>query len=170
MFPSRFLSVPVLAAALALAGCEPKPREVTKAMQAEAALLVSEGEFANQLRDYQRAEPLFAKAVEIMPDAGETWVLLGAARRRLGDIKGARTAYREAVAAFERLRKQEPAQSDLIVQQVYAHALLGEIDRARALLEKAAKDYPSDRQIQGFIRSKVLDQMLADPTFKEVAL
>ena len=80
-------------------------------MQAEVANLLSEADFANQLRDYARTEPLLAKAVVIMPDICENWVLLGAARKRLNDTVGARTAYREALAAFERSFKAEPKET-----------------------------------------------------------
>lgn len=139
-------------------------------MQAEVANLLSEADFANQLRDYARAEPLLAKAVTIIPDVGENWILLGAARKRLNDTSGARTAYREGLAAFERAYKADPKRTDLLLQQVYVHALLGQLDKARSILEKAGKDFPSDREVQEFIRSKAIDQMMADPNFKAVAL
>ncbi len=170
MTSPRLLPLLGLVAAVLLAGCEKKPVEVTRQMQAEVANLLSEADFANQLRDYARAEPLLAKAVAIIPDVGENWVLLGAARRRLNDTSGARTAYREALAAFERGFKADAKRTDLLLQQVYVHALLGQADKARALLEKAAKDYPADREIQEFLRSQAIDRMMSDPNFKSVAL
>lgn len=159
-----------LAAALLLAGCGKKPVEVTRQMETEVANLLSEADFATQLRDHARAEPLLAKAVTIIPDAGENWILLGVARKRLNNTAGARTAYREALAAFERSYKADPKRTDQILQQVYVHALLGQVDKARAVLEKGAKDHPADREIQEFVRAKAIDQMLADPNFKAVAL
>jgi len=159
-----------LATALLLAGCGKKPVEVTRQMETEVANLLSEADFATQLRDYARAEPLLAKAVTIIPDAGENWILLGVARKRLNNAAGARSAYREALAAFERSYKADPKRTDQILQQVYVHALLGQVDKARSLLEKAAKDHPTDRDIQEFVGAKAIDQMLADPNFKAVAL
>lgn len=161
-----------LAAAVLFAGCEKKPAEVTvtRQMQTEVANLLSEADFATQLHDYARAEPLLAKAVTIIPDIGENWVLLGAARKRLNNTAGARTAYREALAVFERGYKADPKRADFLLQQVYVHSLLGQTDKARALLEKAGKDHPKDREIQDFIRSKEMDGMLSDPNFKSIAL
>ena len=166
----RLIPLLSLAAVALLAGCEKKPVEVTRQMQAEVANLLSEADFANQLRDYARAEPLLAKAVVIMPDIGENWVLLGAARKRLNDTVGARTAYREALAAFERSFKAEPKETELLLQQVYVHALLGQTDKARSVLAKAGKDFPADREIQDFIQSKAIDRMVTDPSFKAVVL
>ncbi len=166
----RLLSALSLAAAVLFAGCAKKPVEVTRQMTAEVANLLSEADFANQLRDYARAEPLLVKAVTILPGAGENWILLGVARKRLNNTAGARTAYREALGAFERGYKQDPTRTDYLLQQVYVHALLGQIDKAKALIEKAAKDHPNDREIQSFIRAKALEQMLPDPNFKAVAL
>ncbi len=170
MISPRLLSVLALAAAVVLGGCEKKPVEVTRQMQAEVANLLSEADFANQVRDYARAEPLLAKVVTIIPDVGENWVLLGAARKRLNNTAGARTAYREALAAFERGYKADPKRTDFLLQQVYVHALLGQVDKARAVLEKAGKDHPTDREVQDFIRAKAIDGMLSDPNFKSVAL
>lgn len=169
----KFFLLPLLAFAVALTGCKDKPAEpvpVTRVMRAEAANLVSEAEFAMQLRDFARAEPLLAKAVEVTPDDADYWVLLGNVRRRLGQTDGARTAYRRALAAYESDYSKDATDVGALLQRIYVHALLGEVPQARTLLEQAAKDHPTDRDIQGFVRARGLDQMLADPAFKETAL
>lgn len=133
-------------------------------------MLLSEAEFAVQLRDHARAEPLLAKAVSIVGDNPDHWLMLGATRRRMGNVEGARQAYREALALLEREYKKTPADGSLVLEQVHIHALLGQVDKAKTLLEKAVKAHAGDKALQEFIRGKGLDQMLADRTFKEIAL
>lgn len=133
-------------------------------------MLLSEAEFAVQLRDHARAEPLLAKAVSIIGDNPDHWIMLGATRRRLGNTDGARQAYRSALAVLEREYKATPADGSLVLEQVYVHALLGQTKQATSLLEKAAKAHADDKSLQEFIRSKGLEQMMADRGFKEVAL
>lgn len=144
--------------------------EPTKAMRAESALLLSEAEFAVQLRDHARAEPLMAKAVSLVGDNADHWIMLGATRRRLGNLDGARKAYREALAVLDRDSKQNPGEVAVVLEQIYVHALLGQKDQARALLDKAAKTHASSQELQDFIRAKSLDRLLEDRAFKEIAL
>jgi Flp pilus assembly protein TadD len=172
-FPRSFLVMTTLAAALT--GCGDKAdtaakAEPTKAQRAEVAMLLSEAEFAVQLRDHARAEPLLAKAVTIVGDNPDHWIMLGATRRRLGNTDGARQAYRSALTVLESEYKKTPADGGLVLEQVYVHALLGQAEQARSLLEKSAKTHAEDAALQQFIRSKGLDQMMADRAFKEIAL
>lgn len=168
-FPRPFALL-TLVAAVFFAGCEQKPVEVTRQMQTEVANLMSEVEFALQLRDFARAEPLLVKAVGIIPDAGDHWILLGTTRKQLQNTSGARDAYRQALAAFERAAKRAPDSGEPRLQQVYVYALLGQVDQARKQLERAAKDLPNDREVQEFVRANALDRILADPNFKAGAL
>jgi Flp pilus assembly protein TadD len=172
--PFRF-ALGFAVAALALSGCgkkdaTPSAAEPTKAQRAEVAMLLSEAEFAVQLRDHARAEPLLAKAVSIIGDNPDHWIMLGATRRRLGNTDGARQAYRSALAVLEREYKATPADGSLVLEQVYVHALLGQTSQAKSLLDKAVKAHADDQPLQEFVRSKGLEQMMADRGFKEVAL
>jgi tetratricopeptide (TPR) repeat protein len=165
----------LIAVALVLSGCgkessKTASSEPTRAMRAEAALLLSEAEFAVQLRDHARAEPLLAKAVSLVGDNADHWIMLGATRRRLGNIDGARKAYREALAVLDRDYKKTPDEVGIVLEQIYVHALLGQKDQARALLDKAAKRHASSKELQEFIRVKSLDRLLEDRAFKEIAL
>ncbi len=169
-----FSSVLVLGLVL-LSGCNKQPpattaKEATKAQRAEAALLLSEAEFAVQLRDHARAEPLLAKAVTIIHDNPDHWLMLGATRKRLGNTSGARAAYREALSLLEKDYKAAPDNIGLVLEQVHAHALLGQADKAKALLEKAGKANPNSRELQDFIKGNGLDRLLQEPGFKEIAL
>src|SRR5688500_11319136 len=89
-----------LLALVALAGCKPKPEDITPLQRKEAASLMSEAEFAMTLRDYTRAEPLFEKAAKLCPDDGEYWLGLGVTRRRLGNLPGAKAVYEKARSAY----------------------------------------------------------------------
>src|SRR4051812_35481693 len=83
------------------AGCGVKQKEITSAQRGEAATLASEAQFALSVREYSRAEGLLAKAVELCPDTGNYWVSLGSTRMRLSQRDAARTAYRQALSAYE---------------------------------------------------------------------
>lgn len=164
----QFLPLLLAFALLGAAGC--KPKEIPAVQRKEAAHAASEGQFALTLRDYARAEPLFAKAAELAPDTGEFWINLGVTRRRLGNKSGAKTAYEKAAEAFGEAFKKDKNQTDAALQQVYALALLGRMDDARKALESAHKKLPDNRAIRGFIDAKQLDQLVEDATFKEISL
>ena len=164
----RFLFTVLIVSALFAAGCSRK--EITSLQRKEAANNVSEAQFALTLRDFGRAEPLLVKATTLCPDTPEYWQLLGAARRRLDNPAGAKQAYGQMLDAARDLYKQDATKSEALLQQVYALALLGRVDDARSLLEKAQKDHPDDRALGAFADGKQLDRILADPAFKEMAL
>ena len=166
---SLFLLAAVLV--LGATACKPKVKtsEITSLQRKEAATLVSEAEFAMQIRDLPRAEGLFAKAVALCPDDGKYWVDLGSLRVRLGNKDTARAAYKSALSAYEALAATGK-DSQPWLQQVYVLALLGRPDDARAMLERAQKKFPDDRDVRAFVENKQLDQMIAHPRFKEIAL
>ena len=157
-------------AALSLAGsaCKPKVREITSLQRKEAATLVSEADFAKQLRDLPRAEALYVKATTLCPDDAKYWVDLGSLRVRMGNKDAARTAYKSALAAYEAIKVEADPQP--LLQQVYVLSLLGRQNDARAVLAKAAKKFPEHRAVRGFSEGGQFDKMIADPRFKEIAL
>lgn len=157
-------------ACLAVAGCKPKPKDVSPLARKEAANLVSEAQFALSLRDYARAEPLFDKAAKLCPDTGDYWINLGVTRRRLGNKSGAKAAYESARSAYRDAHALEPKVAESALQEVYVLALLGKVDDARKTLEKVQKQYPENRAVRTFIEGKQLDRIIADPSFKEIAL
>ncbi|HVU25031.1 MAG TPA: tetratricopeptide repeat protein [Opitutus sp.] len=162
---------PVLAAALLLAAAcsKPKPKVITPLQRKEAANLVSEANFAVTLRDYARAQPLLEKAVALCPDDAESWVNLGIVRRRQGNAAGAKDAYQSALAAYREAAEQNPAEPERRMHEIYALALLGRVDEARAVLEKARKKNPENRPLRQFAETKQIERLLDDPRFKEVA-
>src|ERR1019366_3220942 len=81
----------LIAAALVLSACRHK--EITKLEREEAANVASEADFAVTVREWSRAEGLYAKAATLCPDSGDYWVSLGIVRMRLNDHSGARSAY-----------------------------------------------------------------------------
>lgn len=159
----------VCVALLGLTACGRKAA-VTPLQRKTAANLVSEAQFAINMRDFARAEGLFAKAVEACPDTGDYWVNLGAMRKRLNNRSGAKTAYEHAVDAFHDAYRLDPKQPELVLQEVYALALLGRVDDARSTLEKARKTHPDNRGIRMFVENRQLDRIVEDPSFKELAL
>ena len=157
----------VLAAALLLAGC--RQRVITPLERDEAANDVSEANFALTLKDWARAEGLYAKATELCPDEGDTWVSLGVVRMRLHNPGGARSAYKSALAAYKDTLKAGPANAVLVIREAYVLVLLGRSDEARSCVEKARSKYPDDRRLRSFVESNGLEKMLADPALKDLA-
>jgi tetratricopeptide (TPR) repeat protein len=157
-----------LIALFAIAGCGKK--EISSLDRKKAAALASEADFAVTLRDFTRAEGLFAQATALCPDAGDYWLNLGSMRMRLGQRATAKTAYRQALSAYENAAKKDKADVEAALQQVYVLALLGRTADAQALLAKLPERYPNERQVRSFVETKQLDRMLADPKFKELAL
>ncbi len=170
MKSSPALLAAVVAAVLSLAGCKPKPREITSLQRKQAAQLVSEAQFAVTLRDYAKAEDQLAQAVAVCPDDGDTWVSLGSVRVRLGQRDTAKAAYQKALGAFQAAAALDPKDDQARLRQVSALVLLGRVDEARALLAKLREQFPDNRTIRMFADQKQLDNLLADPAFKEISL
>jgi tetratricopeptide (TPR) repeat protein len=149
-----------------LTGCGRK--EITSLQRKEGASLVSEANFAVSLRDYPRAETLFAQAVVACPDTTDYWIGLGTVRRKQDNRAGAKTAFEEALKASRDATKRAGLNGQLRLQQVYLQALLGRMDEARDTLSRARKDLPDNRDIRAFVEGNELDRILADPGFKDM--
>jgi Flp pilus assembly protein TadD len=157
----------VLAAALAILGC--RKREITTHDRDEAANMVSEADFAGTVREWSRAEGLYAQAAALCPDSGDTWDSLGVARMRLGDRSGARTAYKSALSAYKAAFEADPTNSQSALRMAYVLVLLGRQDEARSAVDKAYKDHPDDRTLRAFVEDGDLDKLIADPELKDLA-
>jgi tetratricopeptide (TPR) repeat protein len=157
----------VLAAALALAGCRAK--EISSIDRKEAANIVSEAEFAVAIKDWSRAEGLYAKASGLCPDQGETWVGLGVVRMRLHNPNGAREAYKLALSAYDGDIKRDPADSLPVLRCASVLVILGRADEARSLVAGALAKNPEDRRLRDFVEMKGVDKIAADPGLKEVS-
>ena len=151
-------------------GCKPKSAAITSLQRKEAANLVSEAQFAMSIRDYARAEGLLAKATALEFDNGNFWISLGSMRVRLGRKPEAKRAYESALVALKEAYASKPKAVQPYLQQVYALALLGRVDDARALLAKIEKAHPGDASVRAFVQGKQLDAMLTSQLFKEIAL
>src|SRR6187200_836444 len=152
----------VLIATLAMfagAGCKPKPEDITSLQRKEAASLVSEAQFAINLRDYARAEPLFEKAAKLCPDDGEYWLGLGVTRRRLGNTSGAKAAYEEARSAYRDAFKRNANDGEALLQEVYVLALLGRVDEANSTVEKARGKHPENSRLRKFVENKQMERL-----------
>jgi Flp pilus assembly protein TadD len=165
----RLSALFILAFALAFAGCKPKPREVSKSARAEAAQLVSEADFATQIRDHARAETALRRAVELDPEFSGYWLQLGFACRRQNNLDGARTAYKKALSLREAAYSREKTAENAL-NQLEVLVLLGRADDARDLLEHIRKDHGSEFAVKSFIEQGILEKMIADPTFKSLML
>lgn len=166
----RLLSSVLVLALGAGCGAKKKTKEITDSQRREAALHLSEAQFALSVRDWARAEPLLAKAADLAPDEPGLWLDLGMTRMRLKQRDTAKTAYQEALAAFREAAKKEPANPQWVVQQVTTLVVLGRPDEARALVDKLPGLFPDNVEIKRFVAAKPVDKMLADPKLKELTL
>jgi tetratricopeptide (TPR) repeat protein len=157
----------VLAAALALAGC--RPREITSLERKEAANVVSEAEFAVTLKDWKRAEGLYARAAQLCPDAGDPWVNLGMVRMHLGDRSAARSAYKSGLSAYEADYDLNPANTQDVLRRAYVLVILGRADDARSVVDKARAAHPDDRRLRGFMDNRGVDGLIATPGLKDIS-
>lgn len=157
----------VLAAAVVISGC--RQREITKLERDEAANIRSEAEFAVTMKDWVRAEGLYAKAAALCPDTGETWVRLGVVRIRLHNSDGAREAYKSALTAFKDDFKRDPANTASAIRSASVLVILGRVDEARSLVDKAYARNPDDRRLRDFVQMKGVDKLVADPGLKAVS-
>jgi Flp pilus assembly protein TadD len=157
----------VLAAMLVVAGCRAK--QITKLERDEAANDVSDANFAVTIRDWARAEGMYAKAAALCPDEGDVWMNLGIVRMRMHNSGDARSAYKSALSAYVDSYRANPANSATVLRRAYVLAVLGRADDARAVVAAAAAKAPDDRRLQGFVEAKGVDKMLADPALKEIS-
>ncbi len=156
----------VLAAGVVLAGC--RAREITKLERDEAANVVSEAEFALTMKDWPRAEGLYAKAAALTPDQGETWVRLGVVRVRMNNPGGAKDAYKSALSAFEDDYDKHPERTGSVIREATVLVILGRVDEARSVVDKAYAKSPDDRRLRSFVEMKGVDKIIADPGLKEI--
>jgi cytochrome c-type biogenesis protein CcmH/NrfG len=157
----------VLAAALALTGC--REREITSTERTQAAADVSEAEFAVTIKEYDRAEGLYAAAAKLAPDTGNIWVNLAVVRMRLHRSSDARDAYKSALTAYRQAFKHDPSDTTPVLREAYVLTILGKGDDARSLINDMRSKYPNDRTLQAFIDQKGIERMERDPGLKEIA-
>jgi tetratricopeptide (TPR) repeat protein len=157
----------LLAAALTLSGCHRK--EITKLERDQAADMVSEAEFAVTLKEWSRAEGLYAKAVQLCPDTGDIWVNLGIVRMRLNDHGSARSAYKSALAAYKEAIARDPKNAQAVLHRAYVLVILGRADEARSAIEDARAANPGDRLLRDFSENRGMEKMLADPGLKSLS-
>lgn len=164
---NRFLTIVVVLLLLGFtAGCGPK---ITPHQRKEAANLASEAQFASTMRDWARAEELMTKATKLCPDNGDYWLNLGSVRRRLDNLKGARSAYESAVKAFDATYKLDPRNPQPLMQQIYIYSLLGQSKDALKVLKRAHEDHADKSGVLSFTE-ETIERLRQDPSFKELAL
>jgi Flp pilus assembly protein TadD len=157
----------VLAAALALTGC--REREITSTERTQAAADVSEADFAVTIKEYERAEGLYAAAAKLAPDTGNIWVNLAVVRMRLHRSADARDAYKSALKAYRQAFKHDPSDTTPVLREAYVLTILGKGDEARSLITDTRAKFPNDRSLQAFIDQKGIERMEQDPALKEIA-
>lgn len=152
-----------------LAGCKGKPKELSPTEKLAVENLISEAQFALQIREYSRAEELFQRAITLREDFPEYWVLLGMARRRQDNLDGARKAYKHALELHKERYDREKKDEDL-AQQAWVLALLGRTDDALKFLEQSLKDHPDSAVLRQMADPRGLPRTFQTAQFKELAL
>ncbi|HSI07407.1 MAG TPA: tetratricopeptide repeat protein [Rariglobus sp.] len=159
----------VCAVLLLTSGCSKKPKEVPAAVKAEAAMLISEAQFASSIREYPRAQELVERAIKLRDDVPEYWVTLGMARRKQENKDGARKAYEKALGLHKARYKEEKNPEEL-GQQAFVLALLGRTDEALKVLDQGLKDHPDSAVMKKMADPRGLPATFKAPKFQELAI
>jgi tetratricopeptide (TPR) repeat protein len=149
-------------------GCSPR-KQVTERDRKEAAVLVSEAQFALTVREWPRAEGLLAKAVQLAPQ-GDYYLTLGAARLRQGNRAGTKQAYEAALKEYEIEAARNKTAPEPWLKQAYVLALLGRKDDSRALISKAAQRFPNEAKVRALLEPAEFEKMITSRNFKDSAL
>ncbi|CAM2991612.1 tetratricopeptide repeat protein [Rariglobus hedericola] len=165
----KFFTLLACAALLVSAGCSKKPKEVPAAIKAEAATLMSEAQFAMQIREYSRAEELTQRALKLRDDVPEYWVSLGMVRRKQDNKDGARKAYKHALELHIDRYKADKKPEEL-AQQAFVLGLLGKTEDAVKLLEKGLKEYPDSDIMKKMADPRGLQRTFKSPEFKDLSV
>lgn len=154
-----------------MAGCGENPAEQARRAR-EAELLAAEAAFAINLRDWPRAEQTLARATEVDPGRADLWLSLGSTRVRAGRTTEAREAYLKALRQFERSGDSDAAKNDPgpTLEQIRVLALLGRIPEARSLAAELPRRFAAHPRVRAFRESGGVDQLVQDPSFREIAL
>ncbi len=143
-----------------------EPKEVTRAVAAEAQSLVEEAAFALQLKDYPRVVETLTKATKLRDDIPEWWVDLGATHRRLNNLSEAKACYKKALAIHES-RYDVTKNVAYLIPQFHILLLLDREKDARSLLEKSQQRHGNDIPFKEFVAARGIDALLEDPYVKE---
>jgi tetratricopeptide (TPR) repeat protein len=165
----RITPVLICAGLLLSAGCDKKPKEVSKAVKAEAEMLISEAQFASSIREFPRAQELVERAIKLRDDVPEYWVTLGMSLRKQDNLTGARKAYETALDLHKARYKAEKNPEEL-GQQAFVLALLGRTDEALKVLEKGLKSHPDSAVLKKMADPRGLPATFKNEKFKELAL
>jgi Flp pilus assembly protein TadD len=163
------ISIALLIVSL-VAACGAKRKEVTAEERQQAAAAAGEASFANYMKDVAAAEKALTRATTLNPFDADYWFDLGVARARLQDKSGARAAFKNVISVCADKAREDPGNATWLVKQIRPMVLLGRADDARAILEKAAKQFPTDLQVRQFKELNLIDTLLKDPLLKEFAL
>lgn len=139
-----------------------EPKEVTRAVAAEAESLVAEAAFALQLKDYPRVVETLTKATKLRDDIPEWWVDLGATQKRLNNLSEAKACYKKALAIHES-RYDRTKNVVHLIPQFHILLLLDREKDARSLLEKSLQRHGDNPQLKEFVAARGIDALLQDP-------
>jgi len=143
-----------------------KPKQVSRAVMAEADSLASDAAFAIQLKDYPRAADSLTKALKLRVDIPEWWLDFAVMEKRLGKPGEAKSAYKKALAIHES-RYEITKNSAHLMPQLYLLLLLNREKDARSLLENSLRRHPTDAKMKEFVETKGLDKLIQDPYIRE---
>ena len=147
-----------------------KKKEVTAEDRTQAAQAAGEASFANFRSDFAAAEKALTRATTLNPDNADYWFDLAIARARLQDKSGAKTAFKNVISVCTDAFKKDPQNPAWLIKQIRPLIMLGRADDARALLEKAASQFPNDPQVRQFKEQNIIDTLLKDPQLKDFSV
>jgi predicted Zn-dependent protease len=88
---------------------------------------------------------------------------------RLHNPDGAKSAYKSALSAYRDAMDKDPTDTISVIRSASILVILGRVDDARTLVDKASAKNPDDRRLRNFVEVKGLDRIAADPGLKEIS-
>ena len=167
--PKTFKILTAFLFASLLAACGGGKKEVSADDMKQAAQAAGEATWANFQNNYAAAEKALARATTLNPNNADYWFDLAVARVRTKDNAGAKTAFKNALSACKDAFAKDPQNPAWLTKQIRPLIMLGRVDEARALLDKAVKQFPDNaqvRQLKGKEKD-VIDALLKDPLLKD---
>jgi tetratricopeptide (TPR) repeat protein len=128
------------------------------------------GDAEKALAHYAAAEKALTRATTLNPGNADYWFDLAIARARIKDKSGAKTAFKSVISVCKDAFAKDPQNPTWLIKQIRPLIMLGRADDARALLDKAVKQFPTDAQVLQFKNQDIIGTLLKDPQLKDFSV
>ncbi len=159
---------------VALVGCKDKPKtpvpSTPKAVAAEVGRIISEAEFAVQMKDFARAETLMNQAIALEKDDARHYMRLAYVAIQQANKTNARAAYEKALKCYIQESKGDGGNPAIILDIINVHLLLRQPAEAQKVLDAAVKQFPKVEDFKIMQKENAIQQMMKDPEIQSLSV